>query len=73
MSSPQTLNKIIVVGLIGIAFAILAIIAFRPTDNKEMETILSNLTSGFLGFLGSSVAHAYSVAKANEAKEEEVK
>lgn len=64
--SPQGLNKMIVLGILLIALCIVAVIAFRPGDHKELVTILSNVISGLVGFLGSSVAHAFSLAKKEE-------
>lgn len=60
MNSPQTINKIIVVGILTIAISIIGVIAFVSGDHKELVTILSNVISGLIGFLGSSVAHAFS-------------
>ena len=68
----QTLNKIIVVGILLISAGILAIIALIQGEHKELVTILGNTVSGLIGFLGSSVAHAFSLQdKPNPPKPEE--
>lgn len=69
MNPAQGINKIIVVGLLSLAMAIIAVVAFAPGDHKELITILSNLASGMIGFLGSSVAHAFSLAKDDSPKD----
>lgn len=62
-SNPQTINKLIVIGILLIAIGIVAEVALIKGDHKELVTILSNIVSGLIGFMGSSVAHAFSTSK----------
>lgn len=71
MSSPQTLNKIIVIGILILAVCIVGVVAFVQGDHKELVTILSNVISGLIGFLGSSVAHAFSLQNEQDKKDKE--